>query len=81
MISRILAWRHHNLSSAQRHTNGHEVEGGGGEGLGVGPAQAIDSAVPVVPKACPESIEGFNRFAQLKSFKETKTSNLQIGNS
>ena len=29
--------------------------------------------VPIVPKACPESVEGFNRSAQFKSFTETNT--------
>jgi len=35
--------------------------------------QPANEPVPIVPKACPESVEGFNRFAQFKSFTETNT--------
>ena len=35
--------------------------------------QADNELVPIGPKACPESVEGFNRYAQVKSFTETNT--------
>jgi hypothetical protein len=36
-------------------------------------SDAANEPVPIVPKTCPESVEGFNRYAQVKSFTETNT--------
>ena len=35
--------------------------------------QPDNEPVPIVPKVCPGSVEGFNRYAQFKSFTETNT--------